>query len=495
MLHKIGNLRNPICGAAFALLFAIVLFPYAKNGFWTDDALNSQTWGMVNRFHISVWDFSYRVSRAWLVGSGRVLIPWPAIYSFFYALRDVLAVRLADMAMFIGHIGVTVLLLKRLGTSWRTVGLFVLALIALLQIRDSRDPLAAFAGFSQGIGILLTLSFLLLHKWHEAKDVRWLVASSLLATLTMTFYEINAVYMPIAIVAVLASGHPKVLRDVAIVVVPFAIFMAANVYVKHIASNPYAGSAIGQLGAVPDTFLKQLFATLPGSFYALMGRHQYPLSELFGAAITSWLAWCVMFLWSAMAILLLRSGTTKKTAQRVTVFAAWMLLLVPPVMIAISSGYQLSLVWGAGHVPVYYQCFGLAFLVAVAVERLSSRIASRLVMLFVPFVGIGVALTWMMNMHQSALYDTSFREPRDSLVSALQQGLFDVVRDGDVVRIDDQPIFINGNLIYQTIGKNVSIPNEVAIAGWFENPPRPDAKLYRLFRDPASDNHWKVLAQ
>jgi hypothetical protein len=120
---------------------------------------------------------------------------------------------------------------------------------------------------------------------------------------------------------------------------------------------------------------------------------------------------------------------------------------------------------------------------------------AKLAMACVPLVGLGIALNWTMNMHQSAVWDSVFREPRDSLVSAMQNGIFDGIRDGDVVLVDGQPMYINGNLIYQTIERNFSIPNETAISGWFESPPRADAKVYRLVRDPAANNQWKVVTQ
>lgn len=490
-----GSLKKLTFGSVFAVLVAIILLPYAKNGFWADDALNSQTWGLVNRFDSSVIEFSSSVIQAWLVEYGRILLPWPAIYSFFYILKSELAVRLADMTMFIAHVSLTILLLRRIGVSWRTVGLFVLSLLALLQIRDSGDPLAAFAGFSQGVGILLMSSLLMLHKWHETKSVAWLAASSLIAALSMTFYEINSVYVPIAVVTILTSNHSRKIRDTAIIVVPFLIFITANIYVKHVALTPYAGSEVGSLSAAPATFLKQLFATLPGSFYLSAGKNEYLPRELFSAASTSKLAWGVMLIWSAIAIIVLRREHTKQPVMLMPIFAASMLLLVPPVLISISAKYQSGLTWGYAHIPVYYQCFGLAFLLAAAVDHLSRGAMTKLVMACVPLVGLGIALNWTMNMHQSAVWDSLFREPRDSLVSAMQNGIFNGVRDGDVVLVDGQPIYINGNLIYQTIEKNFSIPNEAAIAGWFESPPRADAKVYRLARDPAANNQWKVLAQ
>ncbi|WP_433739813.1 hypothetical protein [Pseudomonas putida] len=489
------SLKKIIFGSIVAILIAIILLPYSKNGFWADDALNSQTWGMINRFDSSVIEFSNIVIQAWFDKYGRILLPWPFIYSFFYILKSELAVRLADMAMFITHVSLTTLLLRRIGVSWRTIGLFILSLLALLQIRDSWDPLAAFAGFSQGVGILLTSSLLMLHKWHKTKSVAWLAASSLIAVLSMTFYETNIVYAPIAIVTILTSNHSRKIRNTAIVFVPLLIFMTVSLYVKQIALTPYAGSEVGSLSAVPETFLKQLFGTLPWSFYLSAGKNEYPPHELFNAASTSTLAWGVMLLWSAIAIIVLRREHTKQPGMLMSIFAAGVLLLLPPVLISISAKYQSGLTWGHAHIPVYYQCFGLAFLLAAAVDQLARGAMANLAMACVPLVGLGVALNWTMNMHQSAVWDSVLREPRDSLVSAMQNGLFDEVRDGDVVLVEGQPMHINGNLIYQTIEKNFSIPNEAAVSKWFVSPPRADAKVYRLVRNPAANNQWQVVAQ
>lgn len=495
MQHKTDLARKSIWLAAFSFLFAVALIPFAKNGFWADDALNSQTWGMVNRFHSSVWEFSYRVSHVWLVNYGRILFPWPAIYGFFYVMRDELAARLADLALFVGHISITVLVLRRLGINWRTLGFFALALLALMQIRDSNDPLAAYAGFSQVVGILLMLSLLLLCKWYQTQAAGWLIASSLLATLSMTCYEINAVYVPISIAAILMSEHRKKLRNLAIVILPFAAFLAINIYVKCIALTPYDGSKVGHLSAIPVTFLKQLVATLPGSFYVLSGRLSLSPQELFAAAVKDWLTWGVVILWVAIAIKIMREESRQQSGMRMATFAASMLLLVPPTLIAISAKYQASLNWGGAHVPVYYQCFGLAFLLAAMGERALTHARANLSAIAILVIGLYVGLNWSMNMHQSTSIDVASREPRDSLVAALKQGLFEGVSDGDIVQIDDQPIFINGNLIYQTTEINVSIPNETAIAGWFESPPRHNAKRYRLFRDTVAGNQWKIQEQ
>lgn len=495
MQLKIGTLGKSSFILGLGVLVAIVLLPYTKNGFWADDALNSQTWGMVNRFNTSVGEFSYRVCRAWLVDYGRILLPWPAIYGFFYVFRDELAARLADMALFISHVSITIYLLRRVGISWRTVVIFLLALLSLLQIRDYGDPLAAYAGFSQVVGILLMLSLVLLHKWYVSKDPVWLAASSMLSAISMTCYEVNAVYLPIAMVVVLTCRHRSRARDAFIVATPFIAFMVLSIYVKHIALTPYDGSTFGHMKDVPITFFKQLLATAPGSFYAFIGHLTFPFADVLNAAISSWLAWGVLILWSGSALVVVRFERSNQPGLRVAIFAAAMLLLVPPALISASVKYQSLLTWGTGHVPVYYQCFGLAFIIAAVIDRLTDATRWQRAIFVVPVLGACVALNWELNMLHSTSLDVAFREPRDSLVTALNKGLFENIREGDVVQIDGQPMFINGNLIYQTIQKNVSIPGEPATAAWFVSPPRPDAKTYRLFRDVTSANQWKVAEQ
>lgn len=495
MLGRKQFWEKPFSVCALGILLAIVLLPYAKNGFWADDALNSQTWGMVNRFNTTVGDFAYRVCRAWLVDYGRILLPWPAIYGFFYIFRDVLAARLADMALFIGHLSITVYLLRRIGINWRTLGLFLLALMGLLQIRDYGDPLAAYAGFSQVVGVLLMASFILLQKWHETKSPVWLAASSALAALSMACYEVNIVYLPIALVIVIASHNQRVMRDIFITAAPFAVFMAISFYVKSIAVTPYDGSTFGNLRDIPVTFLKQLVATLPGSFYAFIGHANFPFSEILKGAVTSWLAWLVLLLWSVLTLAIIRHKRVAQPGTQVAVLAAAMLLFVPPALISVSIKYQALLTWGTGHVPVYYQCLGLAFVIAAMVDRFLTAVQPKLAFVIVPLLGVYIALNWQLNMLHSSALDVAFREPRESFVKALHEGLFNDIRDGDVVKIEGLPMYINGNLIYQAIEKNVSTPNEPATAAWFPSPPRPDAKTFSLQREPSPSNQWKVVEQ
>ncbi|WP_321927964.1 hypothetical protein [Paraburkholderia guartelaensis] len=488
-----GKIKRIMWAVGLTMLVVIMLVPYAKNGFWFDDTLNSQTWGMVNRFDTTLWSFSVRVIRAWLVDYGRFILCWPAIYGFFYLVRDVLAVRLIDIGLLITHIALTVWLLRRLHMQWRTVGIFLLLLFPLFQIRDTEDPIAAFATFSQMLAIALTVSLLLLQKWRETGAIGWLLVSSLLATISMMCYEINSIYVPIALLAVYVARR-KVVCNAIVVLLPFACFVAASLVLKHGATKIYEGSKFGTVAAIPVTYLKQLFAALPGSFYVMIGRNEIPITDLLRSAAGSGLAWAIAILWAALFIAVSRTTLSVRDWPRsAALVVASSLLLVPPALIAMSAKYQVYLSWGAGHIPVYYEYFGLAILGAIAIDYLISKRVSWFVGLVAIAFIVYASLNWEMNMHQSSRLDAEFREPRDSLVAALHNGLLDGVRDEDIVRIENQPIFINGNLIYQTIRKNVSIPNELAIAGWFENAPRSDAHEFRLVRSDSPGHPWALI--
>ena len=224
--------------------------------------------------------------------------------------------------------------------------------------------------------------------------------------------------------------------------------------------------------------MKQLIAMLPGSFYLLHAQPDYPVSELVADALGSKIAWAIAVLSLASYVLLIRARDSSSGASRGLLVTAVAFVLLPPALIAISARYQTELVWGNTHLPVYYEYFGLALLGTVVSARIFRGPRAAVLTIVAPISAVYVASNWIVNMRQVASLDATSAEPRNSFVSALKAGLLDSVEDGDIVAITNQPVFINGNLIYQTIGKNLSIPNEGAISHWFESKPRRSANHY-----------------
>jgi len=477
----------------FAGLAALVLHPYVINGLWADDSLNSQTWGLVRRFNTTAWSFSIRVTHAWLTQYGRLMLSWPVLYEFFYLVRDARLIRVIDVGLFLSNVALICYLLRRVGIPRATVGIFLLLLCAILQIRGGSDPLAAYATFCQLHGLAICAALLLLVRWKETAKLGWLIGASLLAAFSIAFYELNVIFVPIAIGVVLTARHQKRIRSLAVVCIPFLGLFLISAYISLKATNPYAGTQIGSIRAVPLTYAKQFFAVVPGSFFVFTSSW-VGLPAAFGRIV---LAQPVVWVVAALAAFGFFSALYRiRTSQRMwsygVAWAALAFMVIPPAPIAISAGYQSTLVWGEAHIPIYYQYFGVALLTALGIERFTqNRTTLKAVMLSLAFCA-ATASTWLLNERQVSVIDQTVREPRTSFVSALNSGLFDSATDGDVVEIVDQPMFINGNLIYQTIQKNVSIPHEDAIYGWFQSVPRSDAKHFRVFRDVSDHDKWKM---
>jgi hypothetical protein len=481
-----------VCAILLAGAFvALMLFPYGKNGLWFDDSLNSQMWGMINRFDSTLWGFSVIVSEAWWYGAGRILLCWPAIYSFFYVTRDPLVVRLADLGFVLAHVGCVVYLLRRVRISWPVIGVFLLFLFSLFQIRNNDDPIAAYATFCQTLGIALTLGMILLVKFTESGASRHLVAAMVLIVLSLLCYELNVVFIPLALVVIWRSGHAHRWRNLMIVLVPFAIFVAVTLYLKRSTPNPYAGSEFGTLGAIPRTYLKQVIAAFPGSFYGLRSHADYPLRTLLPTTVKNPAAWAVaLFAALSYALVSKQQRCTSSGASAGVVATAAFMVLVPPVLISVSARYQVQLGWGDAHLPVYYEYFGVAFLGALASQWIVKNCRRLTLVLLVSCFATYAALNWTMNLRQVNYLDQSYAVPRDTFVDALQHGLLDAVRDGDIVEMKDVPIFINGNLVYQTIEKKVAVPNETASISFFKPDARPDARTFQLRWAPGTSQPW-----
>jgi hypothetical protein len=437
-----------------------------------------------------LWQYSFGNTKAWLILQGRFLLAFPLVYSFYYVFHDMHSARAADVLFLLAHIGLVVVLLRKIRLSWPAIGLFLIFLLALFQIRDDDDPIGAYAILCQTLGLAITGALILLLDWRRSGNPWMLAGSAVLAGLSLYIYELNIIYAPIAVAVVLFAPHGRRLRSLAIALAPTLIFCLATLYFRLGTKVTYGGTSLGSVAAVPTTYVKQLVGALPGSYYALRGHGFFPLSHLLPAALGSHIAWAIALLTFGLLVYLgvrVDRASNRVSWGAIAVAAAFVAL--PPVLIAVSAKYQV-LGWGQAYIPVYYEYFGVAFLAALAFVHLIGSRPVWLVGAAALVVSVYTSMNWTMNMWQGLRLTQDFSEPAYTLVSALKGGLFDRVRDRDVVEIVNQPIYINGNLIYQVVRKDVSIPGEIV----YQSKPRPGAKHYRLYRDPASGKAWKLVA-
>ncbi|MGY2339209.1 hypothetical protein ACW9HW_08185 [Pseudomonas sp. SDO5532_S415] len=478
---------------ALSILFVIVMYPYLTNGFWFDDSLNSQVWGLINRAETSLFDFSIKIMTSWL-HAGRLMLSFPFIYSFYYYVNDPALVRFFDVVLVAVNIGLVVHLLRLLQSAWSMTGLFVLFLLMCFQVRDFHDPIGSYATFLQMLAIELILSLILLVKWLRGGSLWLVVLSSSIALFSAFCYELNVIYVPIAFLMIFFSSCQRKWPGILIVTVPFVIYVVVTLYIKDMAVVGYPGSQIGAMDKIPVTYLIQFASGLPGSYYFLRGEGDFSLLQAFALMKDHAAIMVVLFVLSFFCFWSFseRRRLSQNFPSLGIVFVALVLMCFPPLLISISSKYQSELIVGVGHIGVYYQYFGVALMMALGwffVAQLSNVWLKGVVCLvFSSWLGFN----FLVSLDRSEKLDFIFGEPRNSLVHAIESGLLDGVADGDTIDISGQPVFINGNLIYQVARKRVYIPSEPAIAGIFESKPREASKIYRLTRQVEAPRDWRI---
>ena len=157
---------------------------------------------------------------------------------------------------------------------WTTVLLGACPLILVLMTRAYIDL---------GFAFFLTVSFLCLIRWWKAGSAMELVASGLCAGWGAGSKYVVAVYL-VSAVAVLA-GRPGTPRARAVAVwggsalLPFAPWLAKNLFFRGNPVDPFLGGLFGKTGAVPPE-IKPFFED-GGSFMAMLGSLPERVDALF----------------------------------------------------------------------------------------------------------------------------------------------------------------------------------------------------------------------
>lgn len=417
---------------------------------------------MVHRYGLSIWTFTWKMFTT-SPDSGRLLGAYLEMYPLFYFVQNPFFIKLIDVSLVLINVACFGWLLRELKASWGFVLTYAIVFIGSLQLRDFFEPIGAFSTLYPSLGIYMVVSLVLLAKWKNTFDTKWLCASVAVIVVSLFIYELNVIYFPIALLLVLSQR--KAIRNTMalswIILVPATLYMMLEIWIKSQAIGQYEGTTLGGLSYVLVTLSKQLIAGLPGSFYAFRGYWQVPypiLLNVFENSHSLWLLAGVVF------VLMLVSTRREAISCRIGwfgYFCAAALIFLPAATISVSAKYQKEIIWGAGYLPVYYQYFGVAFFLTLAIRAvcLNSSVAARLIVVSV--IALFIPLNVIVNHHMRDVLDAGFWNDRVSLQQALHHGLMNRVTDGDIVDTKGVPPWIGGDLIYQTVHKKVIVPNEI----------------------------------
>jgi hypothetical protein len=477
-----------LIGGLFVVV--LILIPYMTNGFWFDDALNSQVYFGLQRVHGDLVDFSFRVVKHWLYHEGRLMFGFLYGYPLFYFFNDLFALRLANSIAVIINISLFGYVFWVLGASVRFLVVWAILLVGLFQISGAGlDPVAGFAFHYPILGIQLAIVLLLFIKWILYKKDIYLFCALIFWLFSMLTYEINIIFIPIALIITFLNGDQYRKFPGFLLISAALFYLALNFYFRTLPTGGgYPGTRFGLLTNIGLTYLKQLTASLPFISYLAITHNSFPISSIFKEAVSSSLAWVVFIISSIIFISFTKTKSSVGILRKEAFVISLGMFLLPAIFPAISLRYQNEVGWGAGTLPVYYQNFGFAFFGACAMSFFPRVGVYRFVIPFI--IGAYLVLNLTINLSMVKIIDKIWREPRDAFALQAQSGLFSKVKDGDIIRVKNVSHYINSNLIFQWTGKRVFVPTDDHY--WFPEAPRKFANVFDLSRS-GSDRSYQLI--
>ncbi|MHA1280148.1 MAG: hypothetical protein ACTSQ8_23390 [Candidatus Helarchaeota archaeon] len=233
-------------------------------------------------------------------------------------------------------------------------------------------PILSYYGGMQLLFIILFSSMYFFWKYCTEHKKRWLVISCLFYLWGLVTYEVAFVFILVFILlAFFATKNIKkaILRPIPHFVIFGGLITFSLLNKTAVAQNSYSGSTINfDLFLTALATIKQMVATIPLSNFMVNNWGQYgtiiPKSFLISSITLGDTLSVILFL---IVVFLIFKTTEEKfriDLKNTGLFSVLGLLIVllPSGLMGLSARYQNEIRWGAGHIPVYIQYFGLIIL-------------------------------------------------------------------------------------------------------------------------------------
>jgi hypothetical protein len=389
--------RKVLIGALTVYLAIIAVAPVATTPYRSDDIINRRTPEVYAASGLSLVEFIVSWVGPWVRDQGR-LFPGSALWTFmvFTAFQD----RLIYKLFLAGLVLLTIALVAATAATLSRPALAPVAVagcVATLHLRDYFDGLDTFSGVIP-FTICGTLVALLLlvrrHGWMSA------VVAAVVWTYVLLTYEVAIVLTPTLCVLVWWVTRRWV-RALA-VLVP-AVVVIAVVLVLRSRVTAYVGDAY-RINLEPDrvlpTYVKQAAGALPWS------TQWYPGTAAHMTFEPGLLVLAVLLVAAPVAVLLTVVATRPLDLPRGATVALALLgasmWLLPPVLVAVSAGWQNELPAGQAYVSVVWGYVGVALLLTAGWAALANVPRRGLRQLALPIATAVVALAAAGSVAQSA---------------------------------------------------------------------------------------------
>ncbi len=373
--------RSTVVALGCGYLAMVSVAPILTTPYRSDDKVSR---GIPDQIHGSglaavgsAIDLVATMSEAWIRERGRL---FPGTFVWMVAVFDTFQTRLSYKifiaALVLGMIALIVALVGTLAR--RTVApAVVVALTANLTLRNWFDGLDTFTGvLPLTISLTLGCTLMLLRgrSWPSA------VAAGLIWSCTLLTYEVAILLTPTLVLTVWAVRRR--LRRTLAVVLP-ALLVAATVLVLRSRAVPGRARTDAYTvnldpSAVLRTYLRQLFSGLPLAEQWYPGAAGYPGGVALNVPV-SLVALMVVLVGVPAAVVLTALARSPAAlgwrGGRLAALVGASCWFLPPLLVAVSLGWQNQMPPGEGYVSVVWGYVGVAILMAVGWIAVARRAA------------------------------------------------------------------------------------------------------------------------
>jgi hypothetical protein len=369
-LFRKKDILRTFCLSALITAFIVVsLLPLLQSGYYSDDMSNSLYRPQQELTGGSFLNHFLQSNSHHIKSLGRLLTAKEFLSgAVYYYATNLLTHKIIILLLVVLNIFAFGHFVRITTGSKHLSYLLMLIIPSFFQFRLYHDPILAFGGHMQFFFLFLIASLIFLQKYLSGKRYAYLAMSVVLYNLCLYFYELSFVLLPVYLLLVFRAG--RTFREAFITGFPFLasflIALAMNLVVLFVWKDPasagYSGTRMNFNTAIIPTFLIQIGAALPLSYY--FGNpskiFDHTLSELVSRA---GLPCLLIVLFFTLLFLHLSKNLHKEDVKlRTLTLTGLIFFLAPAFLISLTEKYQTELIpfgFGMGYIPVYIQYYGL----------------------------------------------------------------------------------------------------------------------------------------
>jgi hypothetical protein len=420
-------------------LALVVIAPTLRSGWIGDDAFYSVLNGILGADRITLWQAMRQAFDLWFFGSGRF---YPGLIVEKYLVFAVFANLLAYKLLIVAATLATLELFRRCVAAYTSRGLGNLAALvaaALLALHGYHDAILSYNAMPQVVAMLLLGSLIAFRRVLEGAGSGLRALSiALYAAAALTYedvYGFSLLYVVIAAFerrsrrAVLAASWPYLAIAAGLALVSGAMRVAAGVP----SYSPYGLSIVP--AAVLRALGEQILAAFPLAYYLLDPSHIFGRSNVYDFFNNAPLNPIVFIAFVAALAYALDGAARERLDARgpIVVGAAVVVLAAAPIAGLVK--YQTELKPGLGYLPVFFEEFGIALILA-SLAAITMRGSRRFAWQIAWSVVIAAIATVTAAANVRVVREDFARtQARQSLERQLDRGFLNGIPDGTFVTI------------------------------------------------------------